>query len=388
MTSFFQLLATIIFVVWVCNFLIHWFGLKRLPRLPIVYRALRDEPFVSVIIAAKDEAPSIAQTMKRLLAQQYGKMELIVVNDRSTDQTGLIAEQTAAQATSGMAIKIIHIDHLPNGWLGKNNALQTGYKQARGDYLLFTDADARFHPDTIRSAISYTLDHQLDHLTLAPFMKARGFWLRGFVHYFMFSLSMVKWPWLPNNDRQRKSGYGIGAFNLLSRNAYEQIGKHEAIAMRPDDDLQLGAKVKQAGLKQRFLVGKQLLEVEWYPSLRDAIVGLEKNMFAGLRYSIPLLIGAILGKLIFYFLPFIAIWFATGWTLLAYGVTIGLILILYTRYTYQMSGERAIEVIVIPLLILLFLFVTIRSCLLTLNRGGMYWRGTFYTLDELRKQQK
>lgn len=380
-------LAPIILSVWVLNFMIHWFGIKRIPRLPIVKDQFRDEPLISIIIAAKNEEQTIEQTVRTLLQQAYSGIQLIVVNDRSTDRTGQVLEELASSLKDQISFQVVHIQDLPEGWLGKNHALQTGFEYAKGSYILFTDADVRYHPYTIRSSVSFMKQHHVDHLTLAPYMRAEGFWLHGFVHYFMFSLSMVKWPWVPNNDKQRKSGYGIGAFNLLSREAYLRIGKHETISMRPDDDLQLGTKIKQAGLKQRFLMGREVLEVEWYPSLREAMIGLEKNMFAGLHYSVLLFIAAISGKLIFYFLPFVAILFTKGWTFYAYALSSCLMIVLYLRYTRTMSRDKGTEVIVLPLLVLLFVYVTVRSCFLILKKGGMNWRGTFYTLEQLKKHK-
>lgn len=380
--TIFQLLSPIIAIAWIVHFAIHWRGIRSVPRLPIANEPLSEEPLVSVVIAAKNEEEAIAETIESIARQRYRNLELIVVNDRSSDRTGIIAEQKASALS--FPARVIHIRALPAGWLGKNRALQTGFERANGSFVLFTDADVRFHPDTIRSAARYMIEREVDHLALAPKMEADGFWLRAFVHYFMFSLSMVKWPWLPNNDHQKKHGYGIGAFNLLRREAYLRIGKHETIAMRPDDDLQLGAKVKEAGLRQRFLIAYPLLRVQWYPSLKAAMIGLEKNMFAGLGYSIPLLIAAVIGKFVFYFAPFLALLFATGIARLVYVFVCFLILLLYVRYTRRMSGEFPAEWFVFPALVLLFLYVTVRSCALFLIRGGMRWRGTFYALKDLR----
>src|SRR5699024_8939450 len=159
-------------------FTIHWLGLRGIPHLPFSTEPLSDEPLVSVIIAAKNEEKEIKQTIQTIAKQNYTQLELIVVNDRSTDRTGELAEQAAASAH--IPIYVVHIDELPNGWLGKNHALQIGFERAKGSYILFTDADVQFNPNAIRSASHYMYIHRLDHLTLAPYMKAPSFWLRGF----------------------------------------------------------------------------------------------------------------------------------------------------------------------------------------------------------------
>jgi glycosyltransferase involved in cell wall biosynthesis len=183
--------AIIIFIYWFSMFIIHLHGLKLVPRLPLVKRNESTEPFVSIVIAAKDEEASIVQTMKSILGQDYKHFELIVVNDRSTDRTGEYIERFKKETEKqmdGPDIKSVHIGELPPGWLGKNYALYQGYLRSRGDYILFTDADVQFIPFTIRSAIAYVQEYQLDHLTAMPHLAGRSFWLRGFIHFFVFAL--------------------------------------------------------------------------------------------------------------------------------------------------------------------------------------------------------
>lgn len=276
---FFGILAVIVFLYWLFMLVVSARGLRLVPRLPVLKQPTPDEPFVSVIVAAKDEEESIGRTLANLLALDYPHYEVIVVNDRSEDGTREQIEAVkrwAEETGKQVPLHIVHIQVLPDGWLGKNHALYQGYLHAKGDYLLFTDADVVFAPHTLRSAMAYLLQQQADHVTLTPAMISKGFWLRAFVNFFLFALCMFKWPWKPNDDRQHREGMGVGAFNFLTREAYEKIGTHQAISLRPDDDLMLGMRVKQARLRQRVVTGQDHLEVEWYPSLRAAIRGLEK----------------------------------------------------------------------------------------------------------------
>ena len=142
-------------------------------------------PLVSVIVTAKEEELHIADTIRHLLNQTYPRMEIIAINDRSRDKTGLRLEQLKEWSQQrdrlSIPLRVIHLTTLPRGWLGKNHALYQGYLQAKGQYLLFTDADVLFHPDTIRAAVAYMKRHEVDHLTLAPALISRGFPLRAFV---------------------------------------------------------------------------------------------------------------------------------------------------------------------------------------------------------------
>lgn len=379
-----QVIALSIFLYWFAMFIVHVRGLRLVPELPVVKLPLDEEPLVSVIIAAKDEGAAIGKTIASLTKQSYQNLEILIVNDRSTDATGAIAESWKQEDFP--KVKVIHIEALPEGWLGKNYAMYTGFQHAEGSLLLFTDADIEFRPDTIRSAVGYMQKHQVDHLSLIPYFITRSFWLRGFVHFFAATLYLSKQPWKPNDDRRTKDGIGIGAFMLLTRDAYEQIGTHHELKFRPDDDLQLGIRVKQKGLKQRYMIGADHIRVEWYPSLSAAAQGLEKNIYAGINYSLPTLFFVIIAVLLFHVFPFIGIWVLGGWVRPALALAVLFMLGVYFLYGVKVSRDKPYDLVVLPLTALVYLYVFVRSCIITLRRGGIYWRGTFYTLADLKRR--
>ncbi|UKS26809.1 glycosyltransferase family 2 protein [Paenibacillus sp. HWE-109] len=347
-------------------------------------------PLVSVIIAAKEEESTILETVRYLLSQNYPRLEIIAVNDRSQDATGVRLEElrrwSQRKKDVQTPLQIIHITHLPEGWLGKNHALYQGYQQARGQYLLFTDADILFAPHTITDAVSYMKEQDVHHLTLTPNMLARGTLLNGFVHFFLFSFSLFVRPWRANLDNSREPGIGIGAFNMVSRTAYEAIGTHKAIALRPDDDLQLGISLKKAGFRQKVLSGKHVLQVEWYRSLKEAIVGLEKNLFSGFRYSYTVALLACLGQLLFFIFPWIGLLFLWDWRGALYAVVVVLQVLLYRKLMSRLMSKRKDEAYLLPVSSSLLLYTIVRSVWLTWKQGGIYWRGTFYSLRELKKK--
>lgn len=353
--------------------------------------ASADTPLVSVIIAAKEEESSIADTVKHLLSQTYPKLEIIAVNDRSKDATGRRLDELRrwSESRDGITVplRVIHITSLPSGWLGKNHALYQGYLQTRGKYLLFTDADVQFDPHTVADAVRYMQEQNADHLTLAPRIIARGFWLKAFVQYFFFTLSLFIRPWRVNDDLQHRHGMGVGAFNLITRRAYERIGTHEAIAMRPDDDLQLGRQVKRARLRQRLASGLRHISVEWYPSLGEAVRGLEKNIFSGFSYRISIAVLGVLGQLALFLFPFAGIVLASGWAAAVFALSVFLMLSVYFLLIRSIVGEGGIEVLVLPATVSLLCYIVIRSVWLTIRQGGIYWRGTFYSLKELRRMK-
>lgn len=381
-------IAVIILIYWIIMLYVAIPGLKLLRPLPRQTDGTDDTPLVSVIVAAKEEEASIADTVRHLLAQHYPRLEIIAVNDRSLDETGKRLDElkrwSERRPSTPIPLKVVHVTTLPEGWLGKNHALYQGYLQAKGNYLLFTDADVRFSSTAIRDAVSYVRSSGVDHLTLTPAMVARRFWLRAFVHYFMFSLCLFLRLWRANDDRQHEFGTGIGAFNLISRKAYEAIGTHRALAMRPDDDLRLGLLVKRARLRQRLLIGKRHLEVEWYPTLREAAKGLEKNMFSGFGYSLPLAIGGIVGQLTAFFGPFAGLLLLPRWSGFVFALSAAIWTGLYVFATRRMSVHSGIDAWALPASVWLLLVVLTRSVFLTIRRKGIYWRGTFYPLSRLR----
>ena len=388
------ILASVVLLYWLAMLALTSRGLRLFHELPPaaapIDRPTDKLPLVSVILAAKEEEGTIMDTVRHLLSQTYPRLEIIAVNDRSLDRTGKRLEElrhwSADKRQIRTPLQIIHITHLPQGWVGKNHALYQGYLQAKGQYLLFTDADIRFAPTAIADAMAYARANGVQHLTLAPDMVAANRLLRCFVNLFLFSFSLFIQPWRANLDHSRKHGMGIGAFNLITRQAYESIGTHRAIAMRPDDDLQLGIAVKRCGLRQRVLSGKRVLQVEWYPTLRAAVHGLEKNLFAGFGYSLLQVAAGVLGQLLFFVFPWFGLLLTGGWRAAAFAAAVIVQIVLYRRITRVMTGQNGTEAYLLPVGSALLVFAIVRSVGLALRRGGVMWRGTFYSLKELRSK--
>ncbi|WP_404403650.1 glycosyltransferase [Jeotgalibacillus malaysiensis] len=337
---------------------------------------------ISVIVPARNEENHIEKSISSQLNQTYRQVEWILVNDRSTDQTG---EQMERLAEKDHRVRVIHISKLPPGWLGKNYALYRGARAASGNVYLFTDADVIYEPDLLAKAAGYMKRMKIDHLTVSPDLQSKSFLLKGFVSFFLFGFSYYKRPWSANRDRS-KSGMGIGAFNMITKTAYQQIGSHEAIRLRPDDDLQLGMHVKKYGLRQRMATAKSMLKVEWYPNIIEALKGLEKNAFAGLHYSYLFTFAAMSGVFISQVLPFLAIFSPDPNTAAMAWVCIGAIMAVYIPITRRLTSYSSFHALLFPVSAILFIIAVLRAALLTMVRGGVKWRGTIYPLKELKKK--
>ena len=343
-----------------------------------------DLPRLSVVIPARNEERKLEGALRTVLGQDYPHLEAILVNDRSTDGTG----RTMEHLTAGRGdATVIQVEELPEGWLGKNNAIHVGTERASGDWLLFTDGDIHFHPAAFRRAIAYAEERSLDHLTLVPELKLSGYWLRGVVAFF-YTAFLVHRGYYKANIPSSEMGVGIGAFNLIRREAYDEAGGYKALAQRPDDDLALGGRVKKLGLRQELALGHGLLEVEWYASLGEFFCGVEKNSFAALGYSVP--------KVVFYAAeipaltawPFAAAFLASGPTAALYAGSVAAQVATFAVCNRFLRGRVFLLALGYPACALLFSYALLRSALLALARGGIYWRGTFYPLSLLKEKRR
>src|SRR2546423_1636190 len=358
---------------------------SAIPRLPEAagHPAL---PRVSVVVPARDEASAIGRAVASLLAQDYADLEIIVVDDRSSDTTGDVVRELTAKDTR---VEALRVDALPAGWLGKNHALWRGADRATGEWLLFTDADVIFAPGALRRAVAYATAHELDHLTLAPRLVARGLALRAFVAFFGFAFIALWGAYLANDPKSRR-GVGIGAFNLVRRSAYERIGTMRALSLRPDDDIRLGRRLRGFGFRQRVLNGNQLLSVEWYPSLGAAITGLEKSMYSSLEYRLVDAIAVLLYLGATMVWPFVGILLIGGIDRVLLAVVVACLLAaLLETYGQSMAPRLTASAFAIALLLpfsaACFAWAIARSVYLAETRG-VRWRGTTYPLSLLRAQ--
>ncbi|MDP2105831.1 MAG: glycosyltransferase family 2 protein, partial [Desulfobulbaceae bacterium] len=286
--------------------------IRDLSSVPVIWGNL---PRVSLIVAARNEARHIREALQSHLALDYPDYELIVVNDRSEDETGLILDDMAFHQPR---LSVIHLDSLPPGWLGKNHALYLGAKQADGDLFLFTDADIVMRPSVLTRAVCLMRDQGLDHLTVSPSITMPTHVLQIFGASFVIFFAMFVRPWKVR-DPKSSCHVGIGAFNLIRSDVYRSVGGHEVIRLRPDDDVKLGKIVKQGGYCSDFAFGKDLMSVEWYASVGEVIRGLEKNAFAGCDYRISLVLFGVAFLLVFAVWPYLAVVVCEGTSKIIYG---------------------------------------------------------------------
>jgi len=339
-------------------------------------------PKVSVVIPARNEERNVEHALQSVLGLDYPGLEIVVANDRSTDGTGDILKKLVK---GDHRLTLLNIESLPEGWLGKTHALHMGAQQAQGEFILFTDADIVFHPFALRKAMSHVQANQLDHLTIVPADTMPGFFLRVLSATFGIFMFIIFQPWKAKNPRSRKY-MGIGAFNLIRTSVYKTIGGHEAIALRPDDDLKFGKLVKRNGYRQDVLNGKGMVAVEWYRTVPELIHGLMKNMFAGMEYRVSFVVLATLASLLIHLWPWIGMWYATGWAQTLFALTVFMMVGSF-GFALAPFGVKPWHGLFLPLTISLLVYIQWRATILTLWQGGITWRGTFYPLAVLKNNK-
>jgi hypothetical protein len=355
-------------------------GNRRLRLLKHVPPAEKTCGRVSIIVAARNEERHIAGAIQTLIGQAYSDLEIIAVDDRSTDRTGAILDKIAQGSDR---LKVAHLSELPKGWLGKNHALHTGASQASGALLLFTDADVIMDATAVGRAVGYMHAYGIDHLPVAPGLRGGGFLITVLIGAFLYLFTLAKKPWLVTRARS-PFHMGIGAFNLITAEAYRKVGGHTQIALRPDDDMMLGKLVKTAGLRQEMLVGRDLIELEWYASCREMMRGLEKNAFAGLGYSAVLALLTCVAVSAVIVWPPVAVFLTAGWVRALNLTALAIWTLSYADQTRLWKAPMR-HAVFFPVGTALLIIAIVRAVAKTLTSGGIQWRGHFYRLRDLKK---
>lgn len=357
--------------------------LKWLRRLPAAEQwkaadatRMRDPVRCSVVVAARDEEARIGETVRRLLDQRDVELELIVVNDRSSDRTGEILE---GWAKADARVKVVNISILPEGWLGKCHACHVGAGAARGEWILFTDADCWSQPDVLWRALRVAARDQADHVTLTTSPAAAGPGLRA--GSLLFHLSIANWISGVNRDLP-KAHLGIGGFNLVRADAYRQCGGYEALRLTVLDDVKLGLLVRRAGKRTRAFLGADDVEAHWGSGLWSAVPIMEKNYFAALEFNLPLALALMSFLLLLMGVVVLGVAWGT-----ASGMAAALSpfsLAVPGAILARRMGSSTWIALGLPLVVPVFFCALLNSTFQTVRNGGIRWRETFYPVKALR----
>ena len=363
--------------------------LSNILRLPFFDKLSPPSPAIwpklSIIIPACNEENTIEAALNTLLSQDYPDMEVIVVNDRSTDRTSDIINHLAE---GHWALRVIHVDNLPDGWLGKVHAMHVGMMQTKGEWILYTDADVHFREGAIKKGVALALEKGVDHLAIGPGVKADSFLLEVVINAFgaMFMFFTGAGGKI---DKDSNKAVGIGAFNLVRRSAFDKTEGFSWLKMEVADDVGLGLLLKKNGASFHFAVAKKEISLIWYSSIAEMFKGLEKNIFGATSYYRYVRMATVfLISIAFISAPFFTVIYLWGTFLWPVGLIAYLLLVATGVVTKVRFGSHFTPNLFLPLGQLIIGFMLLNAGLKCYLRGGILWRGSLYKISELRQGQR
>jgi len=354
-----------------------YLGRSRMNRLQRKFQALPDDPpLVSIVIPAKDEALRIRECVEAVLRQDYPNFDVLVINDRSDDETGKILDQLVPQYPP--TLKVHHIDHLPEGWLGKCHALHRGTRDVKSPWVLFVDSDVTLQKNALRDTMALALSRNYDAISLLTRLDGRTFWER-----LMIPISATTWAVmflisLTNDDHHPRIAVANGQFFLIRREAYEAVGGHNAVKMQIVEDVELMRRLKVRGYRCRLFLGSHLAATRMHANLRELRSGWGR-IFAGTnRFRVGRLIGAMIFIVVCGFSVYPAIAFAAITTDIRWlGAALAhfAAITIYLALIYRAAGSRVRYALLFPLsgaVLLNLLFIGVQKC----THRSFEWRGT------------
>lgn len=273
------LLLAISLITWIMYFVVIFLGYRKMPHLsknpPKI--PLKNPPLVSIIIPSRNEEHRIGKCIQTLKSQTYQKLEFIVVDD-STDNTVEIIKNIVKD---DKRFKLIKQEKLPKGWIGKPFALQQGSKIAKGEFLLFIDADTYYDPVLIERAVDYVLQNKLDMLSLAPRHICKSFWEKVIQPIPLGALPAAS-PLAKVNDPKSKVALAGGPFLMIKHSVFKKIGGYQTIKGCIADDTTLAKFVKTSGFRLGLINAQSMMSLRMYEKFSEIWEGWSKNSFLGL----------------------------------------------------------------------------------------------------------
>ena len=339
-------------------------------------RSLPEEPFVSIIVPTFNEESNIVKCLKSLRAQNYTTFEIILSDGGSKDRTVELAKPYVDH--------IIIENKVPEGWIGKNRGCHLGYKKAKGDILLFTDADTEHKPDALRITVSMLLEKNAGLLSLNPYHNVVKWWESIVPINFFISRLVSGGIARVNNPKKRYSFVAVGIYMMWTRKAYETIGGHERLKDSIIEDYAFARLVKKDLQALYYMEGNRLVFASMYPeSIRHCWTGFKKCLYAGTKLTPPRRMIASLTFIFWGLLSPVAITLSavywTGYIPLILTIIAHLLLpVLFAIYMRNKGRHHWIIYVFFPIMMLMFLITLLSSAVELVFRKTTEWKGRIY----------
>ena len=327
---------------------------------------------MSVVIPARNERPNIERCLRSVLSSDYPQLEVVIVDDGSTDGTGDIARAVAAEDKRA---RVIETEGLPEGWFGKQWACDTGARNSRGSVILFADADTAHSSDLITRSVNMMIRRNADLFSVMGRQELGSFWERV-IQPQIFSFMSVRYGGTESVTQSRfvKDKIANGQCLFVRRDTYDELGGHSLVRSHVAEDMMMAQRYYARGKRVVIALGVNQLSTRMYTSLRQLIHGWGKNVYAGGRDAVPF---GVIGQLIFPLLllsapliglaPFVvliaSLFLSMSDSLLLWGLIAQASLLLWWAYVYRSIGESLLYVLLSPLGALVTLFIFARAVL-------------------------
>ena len=343
-------------------------------------------PSVAVVIPARNEAELIGRVLRSHLAQPYpGELSLVLVDDKSTDNTAQIATQTAERLNKTGILTVLPGTELPPGWTGKLWAMEQGFQHlkqqaSQPDYVLFTDADIEHSSNTLQQLVAKAETERLDLVSLMVQLRAQSFWEKLLIPAFIFFFQLLyPFPWV--NNPKKKTAAAAGGCVLLRFEALSRINGLQKIRAALIDDCALGAAVKQNGPIWLGL-SDEVKSLRPYPGLQSLWQMVARSAYTQLNYSPFLLVGTVIGMALVYWVPplgFLVGLLLGSWAIALSGLLGWLMMALAYWPTLRLYKSSPLLAFVLPIIALLYTLMTIDSALQYWLGSGSAWKGRTYS---------
>ena len=374
-----------------------------------VTRALREEPFlragtgtpppraaatpmISVLIPARNEAGNLSRALDALLVQDYPAFEVIVADDRSGDDTASVARSFAARDSR---VRLVEIRELPEGWTGKSHALLEAVAEARGDVLLFHDADVALDPGALSVVTAYFLSNRLDMLSLILRLDSRSFWEKT-LRVLAGSVLLFRFPLIEVNDPDSSRAFANGQFILMRSEVYRAVGGHERVKSVLLEDIALARVVKEEGHRLGLAYGFDVAAARMYSSLADFVRGWTRIFYSALGGSPARLLAAVLLLSVFSLSPYVTLIYAAALVaagevspapvalLVLAAAEVAAVLWLMVRLHRMSRCERAYALLH-PAAVVVLLGILLWAASRRFSPTGIEWKGVRYPTRRSRR---
>jgi chlorobactene glucosyltransferase len=344
-------------------------------------------PSISVLVPARNEERDIEKCIRSLIAQDYPNLEIIVLDDNSTDNTAGILKKISRGSSR---VRVLEGKPLPPGWVGKNYACFQLEKEAGGEYILFTDADTIHETCSISSAYLCLKENGLDALSVFPYQVTRSFMEKMVIRYMTLGILLLIPLRLLRKTRLRLFSSALGSLMLYKREAYRAVGGHTSISGLCLEDINMSILLKKMGYDFMIFDGTHTYRTRMYEDLASIIRGVKRFVLTSFKFN------AFLGSLCMLFLsmlllfPFLLLPVSAAagtaqifyWPNLALNISqVLIIIIIRTAYCLRFNGTLS-EILLHPLSIGVLLYLSIYINI-TPGKGQSFdWKGRKYTLQQ------